>query len=39
METNIVRNAGDLMCPDFFLTERVVGVALCEEVLEEAHVL
>lgn len=35
----IVRNARNLVCPDVLLAERVVGKTLCEEVLEEAHIL
>lgn len=37
--TNIVGDAGDLMRPDVLLLQRVMGIALCQEVLEEAHVL
>ena len=37
--TYIVRNAGDLVRPDFLLPQWVIRVTLGKEMLEEAHVL
>lgn len=37
--TYIVRDAGDLVGPNILLLQRMVRIALGEEVLKEAHVL
>ncbi len=35
----VVSNAWDLMGPDILLLQRMMGVALRKEVLEETHIL
>jgi hypothetical protein len=37
--TYIVGDAGHLVCPHLFLLQGMMGVALGQEVLEEAHIL